>query len=98
MRLVPAKPTGRATLLFSTRGKAGLVNADGSFNPVAKALLDRGQTVVSFDPLFAGESFDSRVPMSKRPIVAHTECYNKTVAADQAKPRRRTAWNARSPT
>ncbi len=84
VRLVPSKPTGRATLVFNTRGKAGLVNADGSFNPVAKALLDRGQTVVGFDPLFAGESFDSRAPMSKRPVVQHTECYNKTVAADQA--------------
>ena len=71
-------------MIFTARGKAGLIDRDGTLRPLVRALLDRGQIVVGFDPLFVGESIDPRMPYVKRPVVSHTETYNKTVAAEQA--------------
>jgi hypothetical protein len=84
VRLAPKSPTGRATVVFTARGMAGLLGPDSKPIPLVKGLLDRGQTVISFDPLFVGESIDPRSPATHRPIVAHTETYNATLAADQA--------------
>jgi len=84
IQLIPKHPTGRATVLFTPRGKADLIAADGALLPLVKALLDRGQAVIGFDPLFVGESIDPRSPASHRPLVDHTETYNPTLAADHA--------------
>ena len=85
VRLVPTSPapTGRVTVIASSRGKAGLVDESGHLKPLAKALLGRGHTVVGFDPLFVGESFDPTSASTSRPTTAHFETYNPTVAADQ---------------
>ena len=78
VRLIPAKPTGRATLIASPRGKADLLGPDGGPSPLVKALLDRGQTVIGFDPLFVGESIAPRAPATSRPVVDHFPTYNPT--------------------
>jgi dienelactone hydrolase len=83
VRLLPAKPTGRLTIIAHSRGKAALTTASGEPAPLAKALLSLGQSVVGFDPLFVGESVDPRSPASRRPSVVHVETYNRVVAADQ---------------
>ena len=46
-------------------------------------LLERGQEVISFDPLLVGESADPAAFTTRRPDVAHYECYNKALAADR---------------
>jgi hypothetical protein len=83
LRLSPARTVGRLTILAHPRGKAAL--ADGSGNPgaLARSLLARGHEVVGFDPLFVGESLDSRHPVASRPATAHLETYNPALAADQ---------------
>ncbi len=84
VRLSPKEPNGRLTVLFAARGKADLIAAEGAPSPIARALLDRGQSVVGFDPLLVGESFDPSAPASHRPTTVHFDCYNPTLAADRA--------------
>ena len=85
VRITSAHANGRLTVLFTARGKADLTNPDGSPTPIVKALLDRGQTVVGFDPLLIGESHDpSSRPASHRPSTLHYDCYNPSLAADRA--------------
>ena len=83
VRLLPAHPNGRLTIIANPRGKAALATATGEPAPLAKALLSLGQSVVGFDPLFVGESLDPANPVSRRPETAHFETYNPVVAADQ---------------
>jgi dienelactone hydrolase len=83
VRLVPANPTGRLTVISSPRGKATLSDADGHLSPLARALLERGQSVVGFDPFLVGESMDPSAPTTRRPETTHFETYNPTLAADQ---------------
>ena len=83
VRLVPAHPSGRLTIIAHSRGKAALASATGEPVALAKALLSRGQSIVGFDPLFVGESFDPHRPTARRPGTAHFETYNPVVAADQ---------------
>ena len=84
VRLTPAEPNGRLTLLFSGRGKADLTTAEGTPTPIVKALLDRGHSIVGFDPLLVGESLDPSAPAAQRPAVSYFDCYNPTLAADRA--------------
>ncbi len=84
VRLTPKALSGRATVLFSSRGKVGLLGGDGKPSTLVKALLDRGQSVVGFDPLFAGEAIDPRAAAAHRPTVEHFDCYNPSLAADRA--------------
>jgi hypothetical protein len=84
VRLTPAHSNGRLTVLFTPRGKADLTDPEGSPTPMAQALLDRGQSVVGFDPLLIGESHDSTAPTSKWPITLHFDCYNPSLPADRA--------------
>jgi hypothetical protein len=84
VRITPATPSGRLTVLLSRHGKAGLVNADGKPAPIVKALLDRGQSVVGFDPFLIGEAADPTAYTERRPSVAHYETYNPSLAADRA--------------
>ncbi len=83
VRLLPAHPTGRLTIIANPRGKAALATATGEPAPLAKALLSLGQGVVGFDPLFVGEALDPRSPVPRRPETVHFETYNPVVAADQ---------------
>lgn len=83
VRLVPAKSSGRATIVFTPRGKAGLVEGNGSFSPVVAGLLERGQTVVGFDPFLIGESVDPAAAAPRRPDTVHYETYNRSLAADR---------------
>ncbi|WP_165249077.1 alpha/beta hydrolase [Paludisphaera soli] len=83
VRIVPARANGRTTVIADDRGKAGLVSPSGELSELARALLERGQTVVGFDPLFVGESIDADRPIAHRPEVVHGPTYNPTVAADQ---------------
>ncbi len=84
VRLDPKRPGGRATVVFTARGKAGLVGVDGAPIAVVTALLERGQTVIGLDPLFVGESIDAERPATARRRVAHYETYNPSLAADRA--------------
>jgi hypothetical protein len=84
VRISPSHPNGRLTVLFTARGKADLTTPGGMPTPIAKALLDRGQTVVGFDPLFVGESHDPLDPASIRPYTSYFDCYNPTLPADRA--------------
>jgi len=84
VRWAPEAPNGRATIVASSAGKHGLLNesAQGP-SRLVRSLLDRGQTVVGFDPLLVGESFDATAPAFRRPHVVHFETYNPSLAADQ---------------
>ena len=84
VRIAPAHPSGRLTLVFSPRGKAGLTTPEGQPTPIVKALLDRGQSVVGFDPLLVGESLDPAAPAEHRPSTVHYDTYNPTLAEDRA--------------
>ncbi len=84
VRLTPSHANGRLTVVFTARGKADLTTPEGSPTPIAKALLDRGQTVVGFDPLLIGESHDPTEPAASRPSTNYFDCYNPTIAADRA--------------
>ncbi|WP_435010993.1 alpha/beta hydrolase family protein [Tundrisphaera lichenicola] len=84
VRIKPGHPSGRLTILFTARGKANLTTPEGQPSPIAKALLDRGQSVVGFDPLFVGESLDPADPADHRAETVHYETYNRSLAADRA--------------
>jgi len=83
VRLFPAHPSGRLTILAHPRGKAALASASGEPSALARDLLSLGQSVVGFDPLFVGEALDPANPVSRRPETAHFETYNPALAADQ---------------
>jgi hypothetical protein len=83
VRLVPAEPTGRLTVIVSPHGKSHLASADGRLDPLTEALLARGQSVVGFDPLLVGESLDPSRFAVHRPDTVHFETYNPSLAADQ---------------
>jgi hypothetical protein len=83
VRLLPAHPSGRITILAHPRGKAVLATGTGEPTALVRALLALGQSVVGFDPLFVGEAFDSRNPVSSRPDTDHYATYNRVLAADQ---------------
>ncbi len=84
VRLTPAHAGGRLTVVFTPRGKADLATAEGDCSPIAKALLDRGQSVVGFDPLLIGESLDPDAPATRRPPSTYFDTYNPSLAADRA--------------
>ncbi len=84
LRIDPAHPSGKLTVLFTARGKADLTTPGGQPTPMAKALLDRGQSVVGFDPLLIGESLDPAAPVVARPSTVHFDTYNPSLAADRA--------------
>jgi len=83
VRLSPANPNGRLTVLFTARGKVDLTTPQGQPTPICQALLDRGQSVVGFDPFLVGESHDPLNPSTGRPSVVHFDCYNPTLPADR---------------
>ena len=83
VRLTPTKANGRLTIVADDRGKSALATPSGELSDLARALLDRGQAVVGFDPLFVGESIDPSKPVPHRPEVVHGLTYNPSVAADQ---------------
>jgi hypothetical protein len=80
-----ANRAGAAVVLFSPRGKAGLLGPDGKANAQVRILLDRGLTVVAFDPLFIGESADPESParIRMRPKTGHFLGYNPALAGDR---------------
>ncbi len=84
VRLTPERASGKLTVLFTPRGKADLVGADGAPSPIAQALLDRGQSIVGFDPLLVGESVDPARPTEARPAGEHSDTYNPSLAGDRA--------------
>jgi dienelactone hydrolase len=83
VRLIPARASGRLTVIADSRGKAALATATGQPAALVRALLASGQSVVGFDPLFVGETIAPARPASRRPDTAHFETYNPSVAADQ---------------
>jgi dienelactone hydrolase len=83
VKIVPRHFRNRLTILAHPRGKVALDDGSGGPNDQARALLARGHAVVAFDPLFAGESMDSRSPVPHRPSTGHFETYNPVAAADQ---------------
>lgn len=83
VRLTPIHATGRLTVIADSRGKAALASSDGNPSALVQALLDAGQSVVGFDPLFVGESMDPAKPAAHRPDTVHFDTYNPSVAADQ---------------
>ena len=83
VRLIPKDATGRLTVIATPRGKAGLATPSGMPVPLVAELLERGQTVVGFDPLLVGEAIDPMSPASHRPETAHFDTYNPALAGDQ---------------
>jgi hypothetical protein len=83
VRLVPARASGRVTVILSPYGKAGLVEANGQPSPLVQALLDRGQSVIGFDPLLIGESVDPAELTTRRPETGYFDTYNPALAADR---------------
>lgn len=83
LRLIPPRPNGRVTVVFSSRGKQSLFDAQGRPTAAVQALLDRGHDVLGFDPLLIGESADPLSYRPQRPDTAHYETYNKAIAADR---------------
>ncbi len=83
VRLVPAHPSGRLTMIAHPRGKAALADGSGEASMLVQALLAHGHEVVGFDPLLVGESIDPRDPVAHRPEVVHFETYNPSLPADQ---------------
>ena len=83
LRLIPPHPTGKLTVIASQHGKAALVDSAGKPHPLARLLLERGQSVVGFDPLFVGESADPSTGAFRRPETVHADTYNPSLAADQ---------------
>jgi dienelactone hydrolase len=81
--LSPPGASGRVTVIATARGKSGLLTDTGDLQPLVRELLDRKQSVVGFDPLLVGESFDAAAPAFHRPNTVHFECYNPALAADQ---------------
>ena len=84
VRIDPARRTGQVVVVATGRGKAALVGKDGRPEPTVRALLDRGLSVVGFDPLLVGESVDPAKPQARRPEVVHFDTYNPSLAADRA--------------
>ena len=85
VRLIPAHPTGRLTVIASTScaARPPWRPPSASRPSWCRALMARGHEVVGFDPVFAGESLDPRDPMPHRPYTAHFETYNPAPAAEQ---------------
>ncbi len=83
VRLIPAHPSGRLTVLADPRGKAALAGPSGEPSAFAQSLLALGQEVVGFDPIFVGESLDPKNPVTSRPDTVHFDTYNPVTAADQ---------------
>ncbi len=83
VRLIPAHPSGRLTVIAHPRGKAALATGAGEPSELVQALLARGHEVIGFDPIFVGESLDPRDPLPHRPETAHFETYNPAPAAEQ---------------
>jgi hypothetical protein len=83
VRLIPAHPTGRSTVIFHRRGKAHLTASDGGLAPRVNALLARGHSVVGFDPFLIGESTEPSAYQERRPDAAHYHTYNASLPADR---------------
>jgi hypothetical protein len=83
VRLIPAHPSGRLTVIAHSRGKATLTDGSGEPTELVRAFLALGHEVVGFDPIFVGESLDPRKPVAHRPEAVHFETYNPSPAAEQ---------------
>lgn len=83
VRLIPTNATGRVTVLSHPRGKAAIANATGRPEALTQALLDRGQSVVAFDPLFVGEALSASSPVPHRTDTYVFDTYNPVMAVDQ---------------
>ena len=74
---------GALTILALERGKVELATPLGEPSPLAQALLDRGQSVVGFDPFLIGEAVDPTHPTTARPGSTHFDTYNPSLALDR---------------
>lgn len=79
----PKNSSSRATVVFSDLGQSWMAGRVGDLNPIARALLDRGQWVIAFDPFLVGEAFPSEKPAAGKPETVHFDCYNKGLAAER---------------
>lgn len=84
VELRPDRFNGVSVVQTSPLGIAGLMDQSGKLNPMAQAILKSGASVLAYDPLYVGASFDGLDPSTKRPQTAHYDCYNLTLAQDQA--------------
>jgi dienelactone hydrolase len=80
-RLTPENPSGQLVVIADEEGKAGLLDRRGGWSDKVPELLERGATVVGFDPFLVGDSCD---PADPRPTAPHFETYNKSIAAERA--------------
>jgi hypothetical protein len=83
VQLIPPRPTGRLTVIATPQGKAALATLAGDPAEPARTLLELGQCVVGFDPLFVGESVEPASPSFRRPETDHFDTYNPSLPADQ---------------
>lgn len=90
LTLSPPTPKAWTVVWLDPRGKAGLLQDDGSPRAEVKSLLDAGATVVGVDLLYQGEFLADGKPMELAPVVAnprqsasYTWGYNPTVFADR---------------
>ncbi len=83
VRLIPARSSGRLTVIVHPSGKAGLASGDGQPTELVRSLLSMGEQVVGLDPIFVGELIEPRDPVTHRPETVHSETYNPSTVADQ---------------
>ncbi len=77
------KSRGALTVVSLERGKVDLATPIGEPSPLVQALLDRGQSVVGFDPFLVGESVDPARPTTSRPPSTHFDTYNPSLPLDR---------------
>jgi len=83
VRLTPAHPNGRLTVVSSIHGKGGLLTPEGRFTPIVTALLGAGQSVVGYSPLLLDEAADSLAFQEGLPDSLMIHTYNHVLAAQQ---------------
>ena len=84
VELRPDRYNGVSVVYFASGGIAGAVGLNGELKPLVSEILKSNASVVVFDPIFVGSNYESGKSATARPTTAHFECYNTSVAQDQA--------------
>ncbi|MFM7129290.1 MAG: alpha/beta hydrolase family protein, partial [bacterium] len=84
VELRPDRYNAVSVVYYANGGISGLVGSNGELKPLVTEILKSGASVIAFDPIFVGSNFDSTSSATNRPATVHFDCYNPTLAQDQA--------------
>lgn len=84
VELRPDRFNGVSVVYYASGGISGLIGSSGEIKPLASEILKSGASVIAFDPIFVGSNFEPVSSATTRPATAHFECYNPSIAQDQA--------------